>query len=1305
MARVATIQYISPSNSSSSITSGFNWGGIETSGTLRFSVTSILSDPRGLYIGADLTITGPYGTQVYSRQNPDVVLGAQRDILNWGISSDVKQYILTATQIQLSVHVWDPVAVGHAQEWLGTNQAGWTASGQYHNVISITFSPPTLNIPLRPYITGTSSISYDDITVSVNAQSLTGTPMTVGVVLSSTNTVPSDGQGGTQTISFSTSLSSSQTSTSDNLKARGAALQPNTLYYLRPFIINGGYVYGELVTQVTTAAAPTLSITSYADTTSYSSKVFVRADNLLTSTAAYGIVVSSSTNTPTVGNGTQYNGSTTLTAGANTGNFSLTGLTSQTTYYVRMFIALNGGSYIYGSTSQFSTLPPPSPSITSTYGLNFNNVGATITATNLSPVGMTCGLVYSSSNSNPTNGGSGSTTATFTGQLSTSSTSVSNDLKSLGKTLVWNTTYYLRAFVIDNGTYYYSSTTQVTTLDARLLTAQYKTATNVTTNLSSSFNWANVQVGGSFVFNVANMLTNPEEYVFVGFNFSGTGEVQYTNGYGGPLTIPVDSGLKSQIENATSLILTVVVMNPLSGGHSNVMEIVSTQAGWVSFESPKWIQLTINQPLITVFAPGAPTITSVTRANGQATIAFNPPANNGGATITSYRVTSSGGQTQTGSSSPITVTGLTNGASYTFTVTATNVGGTSSASATSSAVIPATTPGAPTITSVTRGNQQVTVAFNAPASNGGEPITVYTVTSSGGQVQTGSASPITVTGLTNGTSYTFTVTATNAVGISSASGASSAAKPATIPDAPTITSVTRGNQQVTVTFNAPASNGGEPITGYTVTSSGGQVQTNTGSPITVTGLTNGTSYTFTVVATNVVGSSSSSSTSSSVIPATTPGAPTITNVAIGDEQATITFTPPASNGGRPITSYTVTSSGEHVATGSSSPITITGLTNNTEYTFTVTATNEVGTSTASAPTAPVSYASTPDLPHIPVQVNFEVEITGDSNINVFGTEFVPPTNILTAVETLPVNALYDATTNKGLIELWEPSADPDNIYCQLANTNSSAAGGPNLTDSYKDTLKILARGIQKVLCRDIDCSQAIPFNDPKYGGAQMYTVQRDFGRLAIAVFAHYFFGHVDATTVISNDRQLIMNMLSLNNTTAGEAAAVDDTSQGHVTRYAQYSTAIKNEINNTPITSWTNQTGSMSDANLARRLVAAVVTKGLTGTTLKVSKVNDPEITAEADKKKELAWIVGQVVGQDATRLMNEDNTQRTRDIHQLLRFYPGDIIYMNIKLNMPTVSVGQGQRSDINQSVLESSYQQQNYTLKITLSERDATL
>ena len=89
-------------------------------------------------------------------------------------------------------------------------------------------------------------------------------------------------------------------------------------------------------------------------------------------------------------------------------------------------------------------------------------------------------------------------------------------------------------------------------------------------------------------------------------------------------------------------------------------------------------------------------------------------------------------------------------------------------------------PGAPTIGAVTEGDTKVTVAFTAPASDGGANITTYTVTSSpGGITATGSASPIDVTGLTNLTEYTFTVTATNIRGTGSASAASAKATPST----------------------------------------------------------------------------------------------------------------------------------------------------------------------------------------------------------------------------------------------------------------------------------------------------------------------------------------------------------------------------------------------------------------------------------------------------------------------------------------------------------------------------------------------
>jgi hypothetical protein len=180
-------------------------------------------------------------------------------------------------------------------------------------------------------------------------------------------------------------------------------------------------------------------------------------------------------------------------------------------------------------------------------------------------------------------------------------------------------------------------------------------------------------------------------------------------------------------------------------------------------------------------------------------------------------------------------------------------------------------PGVPTIGTATAGNAQASVPFTAPVSNGGSTITSYTATSSpsgvtGTLTQAGSGT-ITVTGLTNGTAYTFRVTATNAIGTSAASSASNSVTPATIPGAPTNVTATAGDTQATVTFTAPVSNGGSAITVYTVTSNPGNTTvTGSTSPITMTGLTSGTAYTFTVTATNVIGNSSASSASNSVTP-------------------------------------------------------------------------------------------------------------------------------------------------------------------------------------------------------------------------------------------------------------------------------------------------------------------------------------------------------------------------------------------------------------------------------------------------------
>jgi uncharacterized protein (TIGR02145 family) len=94
-------------------------------------------------------------------------------------------------------------------------------------------------------------------------------------------------------------------------------------------------------------------------------------------------------------------------------------------------------------------------------------------------------------------------------------------------------------------------------------------------------------------------------------------------------------------------------------------------------------------PCVTVTAPGSPTNVTAVAGNALATVSFTAPSSTGGSAITGYTVTSSPvGGTGSGTSSPITVTGLMSGTSYTFTVIATNAGGSSVASAASSAVTP-----------------------------------------------------------------------------------------------------------------------------------------------------------------------------------------------------------------------------------------------------------------------------------------------------------------------------------------------------------------------------------------------------------------------------------------------------------------------------------------------------------------------------------------------------------------------------------------------------------------------------------------
>jgi len=168
-----------------------------------------------------------------------------------------------------------------------------------------------------------------------------------------------------------------------------------------------------------------------------------------------------------------------------------------------------------------------------------------------------------------------------------------------------------------------------------------------------------------------------------------------------------------------------------------------------------------------------------------------------------------------------------------------------------------TVPTKPTNVTATPGNQNAVIAFTA-SENNGSTITGYKVTSyPGGITAEGSNSPITITGLTNGTAYRFTVHAINGNGNSPESDTTTAVTPATVPSVPSIAfvhSVADGSAYVY--YNYSAGSGGSRINSYTVTLSPGAITvTDTVNPIAVQNLTPGASYSAVIKANNAIGSS------------------------------------------------------------------------------------------------------------------------------------------------------------------------------------------------------------------------------------------------------------------------------------------------------------------------------------------------------------------------------------------------------------------------------------------------------------------
>jgi hypothetical protein len=225
-----------------------------------------------------------------------------------------------------------------------------------------------------------------------------------------------------------------------------------------------------------------------------------------------------------------------------------------------------------------------------------------------------------------------------------------------------------------------------------------------------------------------------------------------------------------------------------------------------------------------------------------------------------------------------------------------------------------------------------------------------------------------VGGLTAGLPYTFRVFGSNDRGRGPLSEASGPVIRLGPPGAPTGVLGAVGNGQVTVSWTAPALDGGLAITRYKAYATADTLKScvTTGAlACVIPGLANGTAYTFAVKASNSMGAGAASAASPAVTPdgglIAVPGAPTAVIASAGQAEALVSWTAPSSNGGSVITGYKAfaVEDSAKFCTSTGAACTVYGLVNGTSYTFAARAINAAGAGPASPPSAPVMPMAPP----------------------------------------------------------------------------------------------------------------------------------------------------------------------------------------------------------------------------------------------------------------------------------------------------------------------------------------------------------
>ena len=491
--------------------------------------------------------------------------------------------------------------------------------------------------------------------------------------------------------------------------------------------------------------------------------------------------------------------------------------------------------------------------------------------------------------------------------------------------------------------------------------------------------------------------------------------------------------------------------------------------------------------------PAAPVISSLTTIGlGKVMIESKLPFDNGGARVSRLSIVATP-YNSTGATvkdelifnekkaSQFTLTALTPGANYKFTLTATNSVGTSLGNATVF-LIP-DIPSAPTIAEIAAaGSNGVLITYSAPESDGGSTITSYTVTASPGDksatVTRSASGTINISGLNAATTYSFTITASNLMGRS----APSAPSKTILMASPTITATSAATKTTAlITYSPPQSDGVALITSYTATATpSGESATVTRSgsgTITISNLTYGESYSFTISAITNTGITLTSTATRALLMALVPGAPTITSAsACSGGCVQIFFTPPTTDGGATISSYTATAS----PSGANTTITditsrnfiFTGLQSGTDYTFTITANNSVGKSLPSEPSEKVrTHSAAAAAAAAPAAITYAVGDTGPGGGIVYyylAAGFNCGTGYTTTGSPTGGLCNYLEVAPSG----WNTGSDPTKTWATgtsssgyaildidgIANETSRNYGTSGIGLGYKNSLAIVAQG-------------------------------------------------------------------------------------------------------------------------------------------------------------------------------------------------------------------------------------------------------